>query len=87
MVTAGGPDVVVVAYGAPELLDECLRGLGGRFPVVVVDNSSDPSVRSVVEGHGATYIDPGRNLGFAAGVNLGLARRARTMQAPTTCCC
>jgi GT2 family glycosyltransferase len=68
----GDPDVVVVAYGAPELLDACLRRLEGRFPVVVVDNSSDPSVRSVVEDHGATYIDPGRNLGFGAGVNLGL---------------
>ena len=27
--------------------------------------------------HGAHYVDPGRNLGFAAGVNLGLAQRRR----------
>ena len=38
---AGGLDVVVVAFGAPELLDECLTRLEGRLPVVVVDNSSD----------------------------------------------
>jgi GT2 family glycosyltransferase len=69
---AGGLDVVVVAFGAPELLDGCLTRLEGRLPVVVVDNSSDPSVRAVAEVHGATYIDPGGNLGFAAGVNLGL---------------
>ncbi len=72
-------DVVVVAYGAPELLDCCLTRLEGRLPVVVVDNSSDPSVRAVVEDHGATYIDPGRNLGFAAGVNLGLAHRREAL--------
>ncbi len=70
-----GLDVVVVAYGAPELLDGCLARLEGRLPVMVVDNSSDPAVRAVVDAHGATYVDPGRNLGFAGGVNLGLARR------------
>ena len=72
---AGGLDVVVVAFGAPELLDDCLTRMEDRLCVLVVDNSSDPSVRAVAEGHGATYIDPGRNLGFAAGVNLGLAHR------------
>ena len=45
---------------------------------MVVDNSSDPSVRAVVERHGATYVDPGRNLGFGAGVNVGLEHRAVT---------
>ena len=73
MVSPGGVDVLVVAYGAPDLLDQCLEGLGGQLPVVVVDNSSQPAVRTVVERHGATYLDPGRNLGFAAGVNFGLA--------------
>lgn len=70
-----GLDVVVVAYGAPELLDRCLTRLEGSLPVLVVDNSSDPAVRAVVEDHGAAYLDPGRNLGFAAGVNFGLAHR------------
>ena len=74
----GGVDALVVAFGAPELLDRCLTGLEGRLPVVVVDNSSDPSVRAVVERHGATYVDPGRNLGFGAGVNAGLEHRALT---------
>jgi GT2 family glycosyltransferase len=70
-------DVVVVAYGAPDLLDACLSTLGGGSPVVVVDNSSDPAVGNVARGRGAVYIDPGRNLGFAAGVNLGLEHRPR----------
>jgi GT2 family glycosyltransferase len=74
---AGAVDVVVVAFGAPDLLDGCLGALAGRFPVVIVDNSSDPAVRAVAARHQADYIDPGENRGFAAGVNLGLARRSR----------
>ncbi len=71
-------DVVVVAFGAPELLDACLGTLGDTYPVLVVDNSSDAGVRAVAERHGAGYVDPGANLGFAGGVNLGLAERERS---------
>jgi GT2 family glycosyltransferase len=67
-------EVLVVAFGAPELLDRCLAALKGQLSVVVVDNSSDPSVRAVARRHGASYHDPGSNLGFAAGVNLGVTR-------------
>jgi GT2 family glycosyltransferase len=42
--------------------------------VTVVDNSSSPEVRAVVERTAARYVDPGRNGGFAAGVNEGLRR-------------
>ncbi len=68
--------VVVVAYHAPDLLQACLIGLAGAFPVTVVDNSSDPEVRAVVRRLGASYVDPGTNLGFAAGVNLGISGRS-----------
>lgn len=64
--------VVVVAYHVPEGLDTCLAGLGGELEVTVVDNSSSPDVASVAERRGADYIMPGRNVGFAAGVNLAL---------------
>jgi GT2 family glycosyltransferase len=73
-----GLDVVVVAYGAPELLDACLGSLEGSLPVVVVDNSSLPVVHEVCARHGARYVDPGRNLGFAGGVNLALRQSSRT---------
>ena len=63
--------VVIVAYGAPKLLEAALAPLYG-LPCVVVDNSSDVDVAAVVAGTGARYVDPGRNLGFAAGVNLGV---------------
>jgi GT2 family glycosyltransferase len=79
--TGAGPrtvlDVVVVAYGAPELLDACLGSIEGSLPVVVVDNSSLPVVHDVCDRHGARYIDPGRNLGFAGGVNLALRQLPR----------
>ena len=71
-----GPDdrpleVVVVAYGQPDLLADALSPLR-TLSVTVVDNSSSPAVRSVVEAAGARYVDPGRNGGFGAGVNEGL---------------
>jgi GT2 family glycosyltransferase len=70
-----GVDVVVVAFGAPQLLEACLAALGGMLPVTVVDNSSRADVRAVSDRHGVRYVDPGCNLGFAGGVNVGLAHR------------
>lgn len=67
-----GVEVLVVAYGRPELLEDAIRGLSQRR-VVVVDNSSDGEVAEVARRYGATYIDPHKNLGFAAGVNRGLS--------------
>jgi GT2 family glycosyltransferase len=67
------PEVLVVAYGSPDQLDECLTALGDAFPVTIVDNSSLARTRHVAEAHGARYLDAGANLGFAGGVNRGLA--------------
>jgi glycosyltransferase involved in cell wall biosynthesis/GT2 family glycosyltransferase len=64
--------VVVVAYGSADPLADCLATLGPGFAVTVVDNSSSPVTEAVVRAHGATYVDPGANIGFAAGVNRGL---------------
>jgi GT2 family glycosyltransferase len=64
----------VVAYGHPELVDRCLEPVAGRIPVIVVDNSGSEGVRAVAERRSVTYIDSGRNLGFAGGVNVGLRR-------------
>jgi GT2 family glycosyltransferase len=64
--------VVVVAYGDPGALGDCLEALSGSYPVLVVDNSSSAATRDVVDRAGAAYLDPGENLGFAAAVNRGL---------------
>jgi len=70
--TRPDPYVVVVAYGPPDALARTLAALGAGMEVVVVDNSISDETRQVVEQAGATYVDPGGNIGFAAGVNLGL---------------
>lgn len=64
---------VVVAYHAPEMLRQALSSLPPELPVFVVDNSSSTAVKAVAVECGASYDDPGRNLGFAAGVNRGVA--------------
>ena len=74
-------EVVVVAYGRPDLLAETLDALcsdgPSGIPILVVDNSSSPDVQKVAESHGARCLDPGMNLGFARAVNLALAHLKR----------
>ena len=68
------PEVVVVAYHHAQLLRRSLAPLT-HLPVTVVDNSSDPEVRAVCAELSVRYLDPGRNGGFAAGVNHALDDR------------
>jgi GT2 family glycosyltransferase len=65
-------EAIVVAYGRPDLVDRLLAGIAHDLHVVVVDNSRLDAVRGVAGRRGADYVDPGGNVGFAAGVNLGL---------------
>jgi glycosyltransferase involved in cell wall biosynthesis/GT2 family glycosyltransferase len=69
------PEVVVVAYGSPAMVRDALAPLAGKYPITVVDNSSLPEIREITELLGGRYLDPGRNGGFAAGVNHALAHR------------
>ena len=69
-------EVVVVAFGAPELLRRALEPLAG-LPVTVVDNSSLQEIAALCSALGVRYLDPGRNGGFATGVNIALADRLR----------
>lgn len=66
------PQVVAIAYGDPEMLAGALAELGADVPTTIVDNSSSERTRALAESLGATYIDPGCNLGFGAGVNVAL---------------
>jgi len=69
------PEVVLVAYGSPDLVRDALGPLVGKLALTVVDNSSLPEIREVAELAGARYLDPGHNGGFAAGVNHALRHR------------
>jgi glycosyltransferase involved in cell wall biosynthesis/GT2 family glycosyltransferase len=67
-------EIVVVAYGAPDLLRRALEPVR-ELPVTVVDNSSLPEIAALCREFGVRYLDPGRNGGFAAGVNVALRDR------------
>ncbi len=73
---AADPEVVVVAYGSPELLRSALEPVR-ELDVTVVDNSSMPEVRELCGELGVRYLDPGWNGGFGAGVNHALEHRVR----------
>ena len=68
-------EVIVVAFGSPDLLRRALEPIAGEWPLTVVDNSSAESVRTVCSELGVRYLDPGVNGGFARGVNFGLRHR------------
>jgi GT2 family glycosyltransferase len=72
---------ILVHYHAAALAVEALRSVreeAGRSGVelesLVVDNGSEASERDRLRAQPVSMIEAGRNLGFAAGVNLGVAR-------------
>jgi len=76
-VGARGVSVVIVNWNGGADLAECVAALrqdirGGVGEIVVVDNDSvDDSLDRLGNPPGVTTVRAGRNLGFAAGVNLG----------------
>ncbi len=82
---------VVVDHDAGPLLQRCVRSLldDGATPVVVVENgaagSAGAALAELVAARGAPpvhIVRPGRNLGFGAGVNRGLAALAGESSPP-----
>ncbi len=73
-------DVGIVAYRSRELLRACLASLLDDPParplrIVVVDNDSRDGTAELVRAlPGVELVEPGRNLGFAAGTNLAIER-------------
>lgn len=71
--------IVIVSYRTPEHLRRCLNVLAGyRSPlaleIIVVDNESGDESPAVARSFsGVTVVETGSNLGFAGGVNRGLA--------------
>lgn len=65
--------VVIVAYRSDDHLRACLSELGTGLPVVVVDNDANPATAQLAADAGCRYLPMPRNVGFAAGVNAGLA--------------
>lgn len=71
--------VIFIHYHTPELLArslaaiECeLAALAVPFECLVVDNGSTPAGRSRLQNLPVRLIEPGTNLGYAGGINLGV---------------
>jgi N-acetylglucosaminyl-diphospho-decaprenol L-rhamnosyltransferase len=71
---------VIVTYNSADVLRDCLRSLSEQgmplAQVVVADNASRDTTRDIAEDFAALpvrVVELGRNAGFAAGVNAGVA--------------
>jgi N-acetylglucosaminyl-diphospho-decaprenol L-rhamnosyltransferase len=71
--------IIVLVYNTLDLLLQCLQSFFEAcrtqgWQIIVVDNGSEEDVRSAIDGkfRGVEVIRSERNLGFAAGNNLGL---------------
>ncbi|HVT42338.1 MAG TPA: glycosyltransferase family 2 protein [Acidimicrobiales bacterium] len=88
----GGTGAVVVDHDAGAQLRRCIGSLldEGAGPVVVVENGAPGSVDAALAEMGAAalaavpvqIVRPGRNLGYGAGVNRGLAALAGEPEPP-----
>lgn len=67
--------VIVVSYNTRGLLRACLASIEGHHEVIVVDNASQDGSAAMVRAEfpHVTLIENGRNLGFGAANNQGLA--------------
>ncbi|GAA2212660.1 glycosyltransferase family 2 protein [Nonomuraea monospora] len=71
--------VVIVTYNSAEVLPGCLESLPGGASgvelagVVVADNASKDDSVAIAEKAGATVVQVGRNAGYAAAINAGIA--------------
>src|SRR5438309_1011207 len=73
--------VILVHYYTPQLLVKAVAALrveldaiGLPAEILIVDNGSKPTDRPLIESLPARYLDAGSNLGYAGGVNLGVAQ-------------
>lgn len=70
--------VAIVHYRAEELCRECVLRLSSSgmndFAAVIVDNGGDRQLEGIDEDPRIRLEEPGRNLGYAAGINLALER-------------
>ncbi len=74
-------DIIVVSYNARENLERCLTSVHrhtepGSYRITVVENSDSLNID---EKWSVRILHPGRNLGFAGGANLALAKTRAEM--------
>lgn len=77
MSAPAGVAVVIPSWNSIELLPRCLGSLAGQgveLELMVVDNGSSDGSLAYLEREGVPHVSLPRNAGFAAAVNLGVAR-------------
>lgn len=69
--------VVVLAWNQPQLTERCIDSIRANtdtgYELIVVDNGSTPPLGGVVDDTGDALVRLDENLGFATGMNRGLA--------------
>ena len=77
--TSPTASIIIISYNSADQIGACLRALQQQacdceYDIVVVDNASHDASRAVVGGFpGVRLIAERENLGFAGGVNRGVA--------------
>jgi len=76
---SAAPDVGVVipSWNTIDLLPTCLESLGGQgvaMETIVIDNGSSDDSSAFLKREGVPHVSLSQNIGFAAAVNLGVAR-------------
>lgn len=66
--------IITVIYKSVGVLPGYLKGLGGHYRLIIIDNGPDDGGRDLARKAGAEVIVPEENLGFGRGCNLGASR-------------
>lgn len=73
--------VIILAWQDSEMTMQCIASMGDQPEIIVVDNGSDiayaEALRDACQAPNRTYVRCPENLGFAGGMNMGLARATR----------
>ena len=68
--------VVIVSFKSGDILERCLCSIDTKYPVIVVENSLDKNLKTLIEKKhkNVQCILPEENLGYGGGNNLGIKK-------------
>jgi GT2 family glycosyltransferase len=75
-------EVILMVYKSRQVLAQYLSQIGGKVPILVVDNSyEEDDISDLLAGYDdIRHVDSGGNIGFSAAANVGAeASQARTL--------
>ena len=68
--------LVIISYNSFKLVDNYIKNLSKRVPVIVIENSRNKNVKYYLEKKykNTSVLIPTKNLGYGAGLNLGIKK-------------